>query len=122
MPPGPAARKGDPVTHDMIVPAGVIGPPLTGPCPMAPVIIEFLPAAHVLCNVICSGATSGGPVHPPMGTPPLTPPDPIVKGSQTVFIHNMPAARWVPSGDVTACGAFLGLPALAAQRTVIIGD
>lgn len=122
MPPGPAARKGDPVTHDMVVPAGVIGPPVTGPCPMAPVIIEFLPAAHVMCNAICSGATSGGPVHPPMGTPPATPPDPIVTGSMTVFIHGMPAARWAPSGDVTVCGAFLGLPALAAERTVIIGD
>ncbi len=122
MPPGPAARKGDPVTHDMIVPAGAIGPPITGPCNMSPVIIESLPAAHVMCNVICSGATLGGPVHPPMGTPPPTPPDPIVTGSLTVFIHNMPAARWAPSGDVTTCGAFLGMPTLAAQRTVIIGD
>jgi uncharacterized Zn-binding protein involved in type VI secretion len=106
----------------MLVPGGVIGPPITGPCPMNPVIIEFLPAAHVLCNVVCSGATSAGPAHPPMGTPPVLPPDPIVMGSFTVLIHDMPAARWAPSGDVTACGAFLGLPPLAASRTVIIGD
>jgi hypothetical protein len=26
----PAARKGDPATHDLIVPSGVIGPPVTG--------------------------------------------------------------------------------------------
>ena len=25
----PAARKGDPVSHDLIVPSGVIGPPIT---------------------------------------------------------------------------------------------
>jgi len=43
----PAARKGDPITHDMLVPSGVIGPPVTGPCPMGPVMIEGLPAAHV---------------------------------------------------------------------------
>jgi hypothetical protein len=26
----PAARKGDPVTHDLLVPSGVIGPSITG--------------------------------------------------------------------------------------------
>ncbi|MBI4523604.1 MAG: PaaR repeat-containing protein [Deltaproteobacteria bacterium] len=115
----PAARKGDPVTHDMLVPSGVIGPPLTGPCPMGIVLIEFLPAAHVNCTVICSGAITGGIVHPP--PPPGVPPPPIVKGSMTVFIHNMPAARWAPSGDIGACGVFLGDPKLAAMRTVLIG-
>lgn len=118
----PAARKGDPVTHDMVVPSGVIGPPITGPCPppMGPVMIEGLPAAHVTCTVVCSGATSAGPVHPPPVPP--APPPPIVKGSLTVFIHGMPAARWAPSGDVGACGVLLGDPKLAAARTVFIGD
>jgi uncharacterized Zn-binding protein involved in type VI secretion len=117
----PAARKGDPITHDMLVPSGVIGPPVTGPCPppMGPVMIEGLPAAHVNCTVVCSGATSAGPAHPPPVPP--APPPPIVTGSQTVFIHNMPAARWAPSGDVGACGVFLGDPKLAAARTVLIG-
>lgn len=114
----PAARKGDPITHDMIVPCGVIGPPITGPCPppMYPVIIEGLPAAHVNCTVVCTGVVSGGMVHPPPPVPP-----PIVTGSQTVFIHCMPAARWAPSGDIGACGVFLGDPKVAATRTVLIG-
>lgn len=29
----PAARKGDPISHDSIVPSGVVGPPPTGPSP-----------------------------------------------------------------------------------------
>src|SRR2546427_1170374 len=83
----PAARKGDPITHDMLVPCGVIGPPISGPCPgFGPVIIEGLPAAHVLCTVICTGVISAGIIHPPLPVPP-----PIVKGSMTVFIHGMPA-------------------------------
>jgi hypothetical protein len=118
----PAARKGDPVTHDMLVPSGVIGPPITGPCPppMGPVMIEMLPAAHVNCTVICSGVTSLGPIHPPPIPP--APPPPIVKGSVSVLIHGLPAARWVPSGDIGACTVFLGDPKLAAMRTVLIGD
>jgi uncharacterized Zn-binding protein involved in type VI secretion len=117
----PAARKGDPVTHDMLIPSGVIGPPLTGPCPTGgPVLIEFLPAAHVTCLAICTGMTSLGPAHPPP-VPPAPPGFPIVKGSMTVLIHNFPAARWTPSGDLAACGVFLGLPSLAAMRTVLIG-
>jgi hypothetical protein len=117
----PAARIGDPITHDMLVPSGVIGPQAPAPCPMcgsAPVIIEMLPAAHVSCCCICSGATSGGPIHPPIPGPQ----PPIVKGSLSVLIHNMPAARWSPSMDVGGCGVFLGDPKLAATRTVLIGD
>ncbi len=113
----PAARKGDPITHDMIVPCGVIGPPAAGPCPQ-PVMIENLPAAHVNCTVACTGAISGGVAHPPA---PPTPPVPIVTGSTTVRIHSMPAARWSPAPDTGACGVFLGNPALAATRTVLIG-
>ncbi len=81
-------------------------------------MIEFLPAAHMLCTCVCSGATSAGPMHPPIPGPQ----PPIVKGSPTVLIHNMPAARWVPSLDVSGCGVFLGNPMLAATRTVLIGD
>ncbi len=116
----PAARKGDPVTHDMLIPSGIIGPPLTGPCPMGPVMIEILPAAHVLCLAICTGVITGGIVHPPP-VPPAPPGFPIVKGSTSVLIHGMPAARWTPSGDMAACGVFLGDPKLAAMRTVLIG-
>lgn len=119
----PAARLTDPITHDMLVPCGIIGPGVPVPCPMCaamPVLIEFLPAAHVGCSCICTGVISAGLIHPP--PPPPIPPPPIVKGSMTVLIHNMPAARWAPSTDVAACGVFLGMPPLAAMRTVLIGD
>jgi uncharacterized Zn-binding protein involved in type VI secretion len=116
-----AAREGDPLTHDLLVPSGVIAPPLV-PCPptMGPVMIEGMPGAHVTCSAVCSGATMLGPAHPP--PPPLVPPPPIVLGSPTVFIHGKPAARWAPSGDMSACGAFLGDPKLVAARTVLIGN
>jgi hypothetical protein len=39
----------------------------------------------------------------------------------TVFIYNMPAARWVMSGDFGACGVFLGDLKLIAMRRVFIG-
>lgn len=115
-----AARKLDPITHDAIVPSGLIMPPLSGPCPSAPVIIEGLPAAHMGCTVICSGAVVAGAVHPPLPIPPAPPP-PVISGSVGVFIHSMPASRWFPSGDVAACGAFLGDPKLLPTRTVFIG-
>ena len=111
----PAARIGDFITHDMLVPSGVIGPPV-GPPPT--VIIEYLPAATVGCTVVCTGVISGGLAHPP---PPPTPPVPIVKGSMTVMIDYMPAARWAPSPNFGTCGVFLGDPKLAATRTVLIG-
>jgi uncharacterized Zn-binding protein involved in type VI secretion len=121
MPGFPAARKGDPITHDMLIPCGVIGPPMTGPCPppMNPVMIEGLPAAHVNCTVVCTGAITGGVAHPPP-PPPIIPP--IVKGSMTVLIHNMPAARWVMSGDMGACTVQLGDAKLMGMRTTLIGD
>lgn len=117
----PAARVGDPITHDLTVPCGLIGPQAPAPCPQciaAPVMIEMLPAAHALCTTVCSGVISGGLVHPP----PPGPPPPIPKGSLTVFIHNMPAARWAPAPDMGACGVFLGDAKLAPTRTVLIGD
>jgi uncharacterized Zn-binding protein involved in type VI secretion len=112
----PAARKGDPITHDMQVPSGVIGPPVTGACPMGPVVIEFKPAAHVGCTVICSGKTASGLAHNPPPAPP-----PIISGSATVLIHGQPAARWTPSKDTGACGVFLGDPKLISTRSVLIG-
>lgn len=115
----PAARLGDTVTHDMLVPSGVIAPPLVPPV-ASPVLIEGMPAAYVTCTAVCTGATSAGLAHPP--PPPGVPPVPIILGSPTVPINGMPAARWAPSGDTTACGAFLGDPKLAAMRTVLIGN
>lgn len=115
-----AARMGDPVTHDTLVPAGIIGPPLSGPCPSGLVLIEGQPAAHLLCAVPCSGAVIAGVVHPPLPIPPAPPPL-IVLGSIGVMIHGLPAARWLPSGDVTACGAFLGDFKLLPARRVFIG-
>jgi uncharacterized Zn-binding protein involved in type VI secretion len=118
----PAARIGDPITHDQLVPSGVIGPQAPTPCPLCgvkPVIIEGLPAAHLLCTCVCSGAVTAGLAHPP---PPSPPPPPIVKGSPTVLIHGQPAARWMPSLDAGACGVFLGDPKLIATRRTLIGD
>lgn len=113
----PAARIGDPITHDATVPSGTIGPPTGGPPPT--VLIEGMPAAFVSCTAICSGATSAGPAHPP--PPPGPPPPPIVKGSATVLIDGTPALRWTPAPDVGPCGVLLGDPKLAAGRTVLIG-
>lgn len=112
----PAARIGDPITHDMLVPCGVIGPPLSGPAPN-PVMIEYMPAAYVTCTCVCAGVISAGIVHPPIPGPQ----PPIIKGSTTVYINYMPAARWAPAPDTGACGVFLGNPALAATRRTIIG-
>lgn len=109
----PAARVTDVLTHDMVVPAGVI----VGPPP--PVTIEFLPAAHVMMECVCTGAINQGAVHPPM--PPVAPNPKIIRGSTTLLINCMPAARWVMSMDVTTCGAFLGLPPMVPTRTVLIG-
>jgi uncharacterized Zn-binding protein involved in type VI secretion len=116
----PAARIGDPISHDQAVPCGVIGPAAPAPCPLCaamPVMIEFMPAAHVGCTCACTGVISGAVAHPP----PPGPPPPIVKGSMTVKIHGMPAARWVPSLDTGACGVFLGDAKMAAMRRVLIG-
>jgi uncharacterized Zn-binding protein involved in type VI secretion len=115
-----AARIPDPITHDMLVPSGVIGPPLVPPPKFGTVIIEGLPAATVSCSAICSGAISAGIVHPPLPIPPAPPPV-IVKGDFTVLICGLPAARWTPALDVTACGAFLGDPKLLAMRKTFIG-
>lgn len=116
-----AARIGDPVTHDMLIPSGVILPPIAGMLPTGPVIIEALPAAFVTCQVACTGAISVPPglIHPPP-VPPVPLPI-IVKGSMTVLINGMPAARWVPSGDLAICGTFLGDLKLLPMRKTLIG-
>lgn len=114
----PAARLTDPVTHDLLVPSGIIAPPLAPPMGGL-VLIEGLPAAYVTCMTVCSGAITGGIAHPPIPSPQQPP---IIKGSLTVHIYNLPAARWFPSGDLSACGVFLGDPKLAALRTTLIGD
>lgn len=117
----PAARITDPITHDLLIPSGMIAPQAPVPCVQcgsSPVLIEGLPAAHAMCTTVCSGAITGGLVHPP----PPGPPPPIPKGSMTVLIHNMPAVRWAPAPDVGACGVFLGDPKLAPLRLVLIGD
>src|SRR4029450_9337894 len=99
----PAARKGDPITHDLQVKSGVIGPPATGPRPLGAVVIECKPAAHVDCTVVCDGKIASGLAH----TPPPSPP-PIVKGSSSVLIHGKPAARWTPGRAPRGCGVILG--------------
>jgi len=112
----PAARLTDPATHDMLAPSGVIAPLPAGPDPQV-TLVEALPAAHMMHGVVCSGAISVGLAHPPAPAP-----VPIVKGSPTVFINHMPAARWVLSGDVTGCTAQLGLTAMVATRKTLVGD
>lgn len=111
-----AARIGDPLTHDMLVPSGLIAPPLTGPAGK-PVIIEGMLAAHQFCSATCVGTIMTGVAHPP----PPGPPPPVLSGSLGVHINNLPASRWVFSGDIAACGAFLGDPKLLLTRRVFIG-
>src|SRR5262245_44918750 len=109
----PAARQTENSTHDGLTPSGVIGPP-AAPCPFGEVFIEAAPAAHVGCQVFCTGLTGAGLIHPPPPVPPV-----IVTGAATILIHGLPAARWFPSGDIVACGAFLGPAPMA--RTVFMG-
>lgn len=93
----PAARVSDMHTCPMVT--GVV-PHVGGPIlpPGAPtVLIGFLPAAKVTDMCVCVG-----------------PPDTIVKGSGTVMILNMPAARM---GDQTAHGGVI----VMGEPTVMIG-
>jgi hypothetical protein len=111
----PAARIGDPLTHDSVTPCGAIAP---GPCgQLGNVVIEFLPAAHVTDLAVCTGVIATGIVHPPIPGPQ----PPIITGAFQTLIHFLPAARWAPSGDVAACGTFLGMPTASATRTTFIG-
>ncbi|OSQ51608.1 PAAR domain-containing protein [Marivita geojedonensis] len=118
----PGARLTDPVTHDTVVPSGLIAVPSPGR-PVT-VLTEKMPAAVMGDFVLCSGMTSAGPAHPPMiGPPPaFVPPlpmPPIAKGSATVLIHGRPAARWIV--DMAGCGTLLGDPKMMVARTVFIG-
>jgi uncharacterized Zn-binding protein involved in type VI secretion len=93
----PAARIGDVHTCPMVT--GVVphvGGPIIPPCATT-VLIGGIPAARVTDKLVCVGPT-----------------DVIVKGSPTVFIDNLQAAR---IGDLTVHGGVIvtGLP------TVIIG-
>jgi uncharacterized Zn-binding protein involved in type VI secretion len=115
----PPARIGDTITHDKLVPSGVIGPPMPGAT--LTVIIEGMPAACLGDFVTCTGMTTPGPMHPPQaGPPPAIPPSmPIVAGSATVLIGGRPAARWI--SDTGGCGAFLGDEKLLLTRKVFVG-
>lgn len=93
-----AARLGDMHTCPLVNPGPVphVGGPVSGPC--APtVLVGNQPAAKMGDLLVCVG-----------------PPDIIVKGSSSVFINGMPAARM---GDNTSHGGVIvqGFP------TVIIG-
>lgn len=96
----PAARLTDMHTCPMVTPGlppvPHVGGPILGPC-VPTVLIAKLPAAVVGNLATCVG-----------------PPDSIIKGSATVMIGGMPAAR---VGDTTAHGGsiVMGCP------TVIIG-
>jgi len=116
----PAARIGDPITHDQLVPCGVIVP---NPGALPTVFIEGLPAAKVGDKCACTGVISAPPfvAHPPIPPPHPASFPPIVKGSTTVFINGLPAARWAPAPDLAVCGVFLGDAKLAATRRVLIG-
>ena len=95
----PAARLTDMHTCPMVTPPGVphVGGPILPTC-SPNVLIGFLPAARVTDKCLCVG-----------------PPDIIVKGSPTVMINNLMAAR---IGDNTAHGGVIvmGCP------TVMIGE
>jgi uncharacterized Zn-binding protein involved in type VI secretion len=97
----PAARVTDMHTCPMVTPGlppvPHVGGPILPPC-SPNVIIGFLPAARVTDMCMCVG-----------------PPDVIVKGSTTVLINVLMAARL---GDTTAHGGVIIPPCCP---TVIIG-
>ena len=96
----PAARLSDMHTCPMQTPGTPpiphVGGPILPPCSLN-VIIGFLPAARVTDKALCVG-----------------PPDIIVKGSPTVMINNLMAAR---IGDQTAHGGVIVMGCM----NVIIG-
>lgn len=93
----PAARVTDMHTCPMFDgPAPHVGGPILPPCAVT-VLTCKLPQARVTDQCTCVG-----------------PPDVILKGSATVFVNKLPAARM---GDQTAHGGVIVLGAL----TVLIG-
>ena len=118
----PAARITDPITHDLLIPSGLIAMPMM-PGPLPTVFIEKMPRAVLGDFVMCSGVITGGIVHPPqLGPPPAFFPPlpfaPIAKGCGTVYMDKKPAGRW--QIDMAACAVFLGDMKMAAMRTVFI--
>ena len=115
----PAARILDPITHDLLCPSGIIGPGVPVPCPLcaaAPVIIEGMPAAHVLCSAVCTGVISAGLAHPPP-PPPAPPPD---RQDRQRCSSTDAAARWFPAPR-RRLRRTARRSQLAATRTVLIG-
>jgi uncharacterized Zn-binding protein involved in type VI secretion len=94
----PAARVSDKHTCPAFTgPVAHVGGPILPPC-CVKVLIGGLPAARVTDKAVCIG-----------------PPDVIAKGSPTVFIGSLMAARL---GDPTAHGGVI----VVGCPTVIIGD
>ncbi|MBB5429118.1 putative Zn-binding protein involved in type VI secretion [Paraburkholderia sp. JPY158] len=89
-----AARMFDPTGHPGVIMQGSPN-----------VLIENQPAARVGDKHVCTLPPTAGP-HPP---------SPIAKGSGTVLINGMHAARQF---DTAGCGA----PILKAALSVLIGD
>ena len=85
-----------PMVTPGVPPIPHVGGPITGPGAVT-VMIAMMPAANVTSMCVCVG-----------------PPDVIVKGSMTVLVGALPAARM---GDMTAHGGTIVLGA----PTVMIG-
>jgi uncharacterized Zn-binding protein involved in type VI secretion len=96
----PAARLTDmhtcPMVNPGVPPIPHVGGPISGPC-CPTVLISMLLAARVSDMAVCVG-----------------PPDVIAKGSVTVLIGSLPAAR---IGDLTAHGGTI----VVGCPTVLIG-
>ena len=72
-------------------------------------VTVLLTTGEILRRVIIeAGVTTSVPAPAAASLLNRTPPPVIVKGSKTVLIHGMPAARWTTSGDLSACTAQLG--------------
>jgi uncharacterized Zn-binding protein involved in type VI secretion len=99
----PAARVTDmhvcPMIAPGVPPIPAVGGPIMPPC-MVTVITVGIPQARVTDMCMC--------------TPP-TPPHPIAKGSMTVFVGGLPAARM----GVDMCS--FGGPIMTGAPTVLIG-
>ncbi|PWR22338.1 PAAR domain-containing protein [Zavarzinia compransoris] len=96
----PASRVGDMHVCPMVTPGTPpiphVGGPILPPCAVT-VITVAMPQARVTDMCLCVG-----------------PPDVIVKGSMTVLVNNLPAAR---IGDMTVHGGTI----VVGAPTVLIG-
>jgi uncharacterized Zn-binding protein involved in type VI secretion len=93
----PAARLGDMHTCPLVTPPPHVGGPILPPCATT-VLVGNKPAARVTDKAQCNG-----------------PPDAIAKGSPTVLIANLMAARL---GDPTVHGGVI----VQGEPTVLIGE